>query len=131
MTERAETELRVWRRGLRLLPSYLLTPPHPASSAECRVPRGLPAPQPAHISASTHRGSPPEWIPRLQHHQVKALDDSNKVTRNEQVQQRDDNVAGLGRRGAGSRELPSGDMALKEVVGVLDRLAEQRSLPTF
>lgn len=74
--------------------------------AERETPRPQPHPCPG-PKARTHGGSPPEGVPGLERHEVKALDGSGQVAPEGREQQRDGDVRGLG--GAGSlREGPWG-----------------------
>lgn len=80
VNERTEAEMgRDWRKKILLL----LGPSTPlCKDLNARPPRlGLPPSYPA----ATHRGTAPEGVPALQHHQVKALDCASQEAPKEQV----------------------------------------------
>lgn len=74
-----------------MLPFYELSRSRPTSGPKrrgrARSPRWAP----------THRGGSPEWVPGLQHHQVKALDCRDQATPEDHMQRSDENMEGLGR----------------------------------
>lgn len=90
-----------WRRHRLVLPFQELSLPHPASGPKHQ------GPTPRPCLALTYRGTPPEWVPGLHHHQVKALDRKGQVASEEQVQHGDADLGGLGReQGAAVRARP-------------------------